>query len=67
LFDRLVERGLLTPPRNIEAYHDALAARGLAKRMHDNGTPTAPTGADDLARAVERVRELARAERRIAV
>jgi hypothetical protein len=66
LFDRLVDRGLLTPPRDIEAYHGALEARGLASRMSNGAKPISPTEPDDLARAVERVRELTRAERRIA-
>lgn len=57
LADELATRGLLFVPRDLEAYHDALEARGLITRI--GSTPRArPHPLDDLARTVERVRSL---------
>jgi hypothetical protein len=63
MYDRLVEYGLVTPPRDLAAYHEALEVRGLATRLGRHGDAISPTGPDDLQRAVERVQDLFRAER----
>jgi len=57
LADELATRGLLVLPRDLEAYHDALEARGLITRI--GAEPRSrPKPLDDLARTVERVRRL---------
>lgn len=57
LADELATRGLLVLPRDLEAYHDALEARGLLVRI--GSEPRArPRPLDDLARTVERVHSL---------
>lgn len=60
LYDRLVENGIVTPPRDLAAYHERLRAEGLATiGLRSNGPPSTPRRAiDDLARAVERVRHV---------
>jgi mitochondrial fission protein ELM1 len=58
LYDRLVYWGLVKPPRDFEAYHRVLQARGLIT-MH--GTPAEPLRRqplDDMAQAVAHIRRL---------
>jgi mitochondrial fission protein ELM1 len=65
-YDRLVYWGIVKPPRDFEAYHRVLSARGLVT------LPGAPPGAprrqplDDMEQAVGRIREMLgqRVERR---
>ncbi len=61
-FDRLVELGLFTPPRDMSRYHEALLRRGLAAPL---GAPMAPreVSGDDLQSAVEGVVDMMRAAR----
>ncbi len=59
LFERLVELGLVSSTRDMTRFHRNLIEQGLAARLGDPapaGRP--PDTLDDLARAVERVREL---------
>ena len=64
LYDRLVYLGLLKPPRDFEAYHRGLMARGLVTRLGAPAAPGAPRPLDDLEQAVARIRALmARASR----
>lgn len=58
-YDRLVDAGLLTPPRDLEAYHERLRADGLVTLgISTNGGPARRREFDDIDRAVERVREI---------
>jgi mitochondrial fission protein ELM1 len=60
MYDRLVENGLVTPPRDLAAYHERLSAEGLATiGLGSTAQPPRPRKRiDDLARAVERVRQV---------
>ena len=58
-YDRLVDAGLVTPPRDLGAYHERLRADGLATiGISTNGTLHRRREIDDIERAVERVREI---------
>lgn len=58
LFERLVELGLVSSTRDMTRFHRNLIERGLAARLGDPAPAGRPEAMDDLARAVERVREL---------
>ncbi len=57
LYDALLDRGFLKPPRDFGAYHRALLARGLLVPMGTAAAPS-PCPLDDMERAVARVRRL---------
>ena len=56
--DWLTTRGLLYRPRDLEALHRSLEARGLVVRLGAETPVAAPRPLDDLARVVARVRDL---------
>jgi mitochondrial fission protein ELM1 len=60
---RVVELGLLKPPRDFDAYHRALRQRGLTTRLGDAAAPPARREPDDVERLVARVRGLFGEER----
>lgn len=61
ILDWLTTRGLAQRPRDLDALHRSLEARGLLTRAGARGGPVArPRPLDDLARSVERVRGLLR-------
>lgn len=61
----LVFWGLVKPARDFDAYHRALEARGLLRRLGERGAEPAARGRlDDMERAVARVRALMRSEGR---
>jgi hypothetical protein len=65
-YDRLVDAGLLTPPRDLEAYHERLRADGLVTvGISTNGAPHRRRAFDDIERAVARVREVWNAARSV--
>ncbi len=65
-YDRLVDAGLLTPPRDLEAYHARLRADGLVTLgISTNGEPHRRRAFDDIERAVERVRQVWNAARSV--
>jgi mitochondrial fission protein ELM1 len=65
-YDRLVDAGLLTPPRDLEAYHERLCADGLVTLgISTNGGPHRRRAFDDIERAVERVRQVWNAARSV--
>jgi hypothetical protein len=59
-YDALVVAGLITPARDLGAYHERLRAEGLATiGLDTNATPPQPRRRmDDMERAVERVRRV---------
>lgn len=59
LYDRLVDAGIITPARDLGAYHHAIETRGLARGVYS-------TGPSDMERAVARVHRLLTSERRVA-
>jgi mitochondrial fission protein ELM1 len=56
-YDRLVDLGLWKPPRDFDAYHRALASRGIVQ-LPGQATPAPPTPLTDMTRALERIRAL---------
>jgi len=65
-YDRLVDAGLVTPPRDLAAYHERLRADGLATiGITANGGLQRRRELDDIERAVERVREVWTAPRSV--
>ena len=65
-YDRLVDAGLLTPPRDLGAYHERLRADGLATiGISINGASHRRRALDDIERAVERVRAVWTAPRSV--
>ena len=64
-FDRMVERGLFMPLRDLREYHRVLLARGLAHRLGDPPPPGPPAEANDMDEAVDRIRRLMAADRRV--
>jgi uncharacterized protein len=58
LHDRLVYLGLIKPPRDFAAFHQALCRRGLLAPLGAGPPSVAPRPLDDLERAVQRVRAL---------
>ena len=56
--DWLTTRGLFFRPRDLNALHRSLEARGLLVRLGGDGPVAAPRPLDDLARVVTRVRGL---------
>jgi hypothetical protein len=58
LYDRLVDLGVLKPPRDFEAYHRGLMARGLVTRLGERAAPGVTQPLDDLDQAAARIREL---------
>jgi mitochondrial fission protein ELM1 len=58
LYDRLVYLGLVKPPRDFEAFREALRKRGLLTRLGETESPFPPQPLDDMQRAVARVREI---------
>jgi mitochondrial fission protein ELM1 len=65
VYDGLVTRGYITPPRDLAVYHEALETRGLASRDANGPPATTSANTDDVTRAVERVQQLIAGERRI--
>ena len=65
VYDGMVTRGYITPPRDLGAYHEALETRGLASRDLHGGVKAPVAKTDDIDRAVDRIRQLMTAERRI--
>jgi hypothetical protein len=63
LWNRLVYLGILKPPRDFQAYHRGLMARGLLTPLGAPPPPGVPQPLDDLDRAVARIRELMRRAR----
>lgn len=57
LYGRLVYLGLIKPPRDFSALHEALSRRGLLAPLGE-GPPVRRQPLDDLERAVERVKAL---------
>jgi mitochondrial fission protein ELM1 len=55
---RLVDLGLVKPPRDFEAYHGALRERGLVTRLGEAPGRGVAGRVDDLERVAERVRAL---------
>jgi mitochondrial fission protein ELM1 len=64
-FDRLVERGLFMPLRDLRECHRELMARNLLHRLGDNPPPGRGDAGDDMERAVGRVRALMAGDRRV--
>lgn len=66
-YDRLIDVGVITPARDLEAYHERLRAEGLATfgLRADGNAKKSRRKIDDLARAVDRVREVWTAPRPI--
>jgi len=64
-FDRLVERGLFMPLRDLRECHHALMARGLVHRLGDTPQQGQRDAGDDMERAVARVRALMAGDRRV--
>jgi len=63
-FDRLVERGLFMPLRDLREVHRALLARGLLHRLGERpGDRREPI--DDMERVAARVRQLMSGDRRV--
>jgi mitochondrial fission protein ELM1 len=58
LCDELTARGLVRLPRDHDAFHRALAARGLLRRTGESEPMARPKPLDDLEMAVARVRQL---------
>jgi mitochondrial fission protein ELM1 len=58
LLDRLVDWGIVKPPRDFEALHQALCARGLLSRLGEALAPIPVRPLDDMERAVAAVRRL---------
>lgn len=64
-FDRLIERGVFMPVRDLRECHRALMARGLVHRLGDTPPQGQREDADDMERAVARVRALVAGDRRV--
>jgi mitochondrial fission protein ELM1 len=64
-FDRLVERGVFMPLRDLRECHRALMARGLLHRLGDTPPQGRADAGDDMERAVGRVRALMTGDRRV--
>jgi hypothetical protein len=64
-FDRLVERGVFMPLRDLRECHRALMARGLLHRLGDTPPQGRPDAGDDMEKAVDRVRALMTGDRRV--
>jgi hypothetical protein len=62
LWDRLVYLGLVKPPRDFDAYHRELLARGLVTRLGETPRASSAGAFDDLERAVDRIRRRFRSE-----
>lgn len=58
LFDSLVDRGLITPPRNLEKLHRLLALQGLLSAGSGSKAAASDVCEDDLVNTVERVKQL---------
>ena len=69
-FDRMIERGLFMPIRDLREYHRTLIERGLVYRSGDAPPPKAstspPAGNDDMRQAVDRIHGLMNGDRRVA-
>jgi len=64
-FDRLVERGLFMPLRDLRECHRELLARGLVQRLGDANAQERREPIDDMQRVVARVRNLMTGDRRV--
>jgi mitochondrial fission protein ELM1 len=60
LYERLIDLGVLKPPRDFHAYHRGLMARGLVTSLGAPAAAATPHALDDLDQAVARVRALMR-------
>ncbi len=60
LYDRLIDLGVLKPPRDFQAYHRGLMARGLVTPFGEPAAPGAARPLDDVDEAVARIRALVR-------
>ncbi|MGH6929689.1 MAG: ELM1/GtrOC1 family putative glycosyltransferase, partial [Dongiaceae bacterium] len=58
LMERLVDWGLLKPPRDFAGLHRELQQRGLISGLGDAGTATPRQRLDDMERAVAAIRRL---------
>jgi mitochondrial fission protein ELM1 len=58
LYGLLLYLGLIKPPRDFSAFHQALTRRGLLARLGAEASPVPRQPLDDLERAVARVRAL---------
>ncbi|MBX3024834.1 mitochondrial fission ELM1 family protein [bacterium] len=58
LYDRLVDLGLFKPGRDFAAFHRALRQRGLVAALGETAELPPRQPLDDLARAVDRIRQL---------
>ena len=58
VIDWLTTRGLIYRPRDLEALHRSLEARGLVVRLGADTPVAAPRPLDDLTQVVARVRDL---------
>jgi hypothetical protein len=64
-FDRLVERGLFMPLRDLDSCHRALMARGRLHRLGEPPPQRQGAAGDDIERVVARVRALMTGDRRV--
>jgi hypothetical protein len=64
-FDRLVERGLFMPLRDLRECHRELLARGLVQRLGDTTPVDRREPIDDMQRVAARVRQLMTGDRRV--
>jgi mitochondrial fission protein ELM1 len=64
-FDRLIERGVFMPVRDLRECHRALMARGLLYRLGDTPPQGQRQDVDDMQQAVARVRALMAGDRRV--
>ncbi len=64
-FDRLVERGLFMPLRDLRECHRELLARGLVHRLGDTTPQGRREPIDDMHRVAARVRQLMTGDRRV--
>jgi mitochondrial fission protein ELM1 len=64
-FDRLVERGLFMPLRDLREYHRALIAAGRVHRFGQTPPERSANVGNEMARAVDRIRGLMAGDRRV--
>jgi mitochondrial fission protein ELM1 len=64
-FDRMIERGLFMPIRELRDYHHALLSRGLLHRFGETSLQAPPGGSDNMNQAVDAIRRLMAGDRRV--